>query len=291
MKQHMKTHTYDVCHTHFVIPTGEAALWVNRKYGLPYVITAHGSDVEGHNHKIYMKIMHRLLRSSWRKIVNCSEGVIAPSVYLQNLMKSRYDQGKYSFIPNGLDIVKYVQLAVQGKEKSILVMGRLQRHKNVQTILRALAQTDLTDWTVDILGDGPYSKELERLVLEFKLTSFVKFHGWIDNGSREQMYYLRKSSIYITASYFENCPMSVIETIAAGCYPLLSDIPAHRQLVSEDEYYFEANDIQGLSFKLQALINKIDKIPRNRIDISRYDWKNIINQYEDILYKASEKKT
>ena len=85
--------------------------------------------------------------------------------------------------------------------------------------------------------------------------------------------------------------MSVIETIAAGCYPLLSDIPAHRQLVSEDEYYFEANDIQGLSFKLQALINKIDKIPRNRIDISRYDWKNIINQYEDILYKASEKKT
>lgn len=42
MKSHMKSHTYDVCHTHFVIPTGEAAKWVKDKYGIPYVITEIG---------------------------------------------------------------------------------------------------------------------------------------------------------------------------------------------------------------------------------------------------------
>jgi glycosyltransferase involved in cell wall biosynthesis len=291
MKEHMKTHVYDVCHTHFVIPTGEAALWVAGKFGLPYVITAHGSDVEGHNHKKYMKIMHKLLRYSWRKIVNCSEGVIAPSVYLQNLMKAGYAKGKYIFIPNGLDTAKYSQFAERrNKEKNILLMGRLQRHKNVQTILRAIARIDLSGWMVDVLGDGPYRKELEKLVSELGLVDCVKFYGWIDNGSIEQLYYLKRASVYITASYFENCPMAVIETIAAGCYPLLSDIPAHRQLVPEDEYYFEADDVQGLAHKLLTVISKADEISADRIDISKYDWERVISQYEEVLCLASERR-
>lgn len=152
-------------------------------------------------------------------------------------------------------------------------MGRLQRHKNVQTILRAIAQIDLSGWMVDVLGDGHYRKELEKLVSELGLTDHVKFYGWIDNGSKEQLYYLKRASVYITASYFENCPMAVIETIAAGCYPLLSDIPAHRQLVPENEYYFEA-----------------DEISSDGIAISKYDWERVISQYEEVLCLASERK-
>lgn len=287
MKEHMKTHAYDVCHAHFIIPTGEVALWLNRTYGLPYIITAHGSDVEGHNQKKYMKIMHRMLRSSWRKIVDCSKGVIAPSVYLQNLMKAKYAQGKYLFIPNGLDIGRYRLLAVrENKEKSILLMGRLQRHKNIQTVFRALAKVDILGWTVNVLGDGPYRDELERLILELGLADHVKFHGWIDNGSAEQLRYLQSASIYITASHFENCPMAVIEAIAAGCYPLLSDIPAHRQLVSENKYYFGANDVQELAYKLQTVIVKAEEGFTDKIDISRFDWKRVIGQYEKVLYQV-----
>ncbi len=290
IKEHMKTHTYDVCHVHFVIPTGEAAVWIHKRYGLPYVITAHGSDVEGYNQKKYMKIMHRLLRPAWRKIVDCSEGVVAPSAYLQNLMQSRHARGKYIFIPNGLDIAKYVQLAQSGnKEKNILLMCRLQRYKNVQTILRAMARVDLSGWTVDILGDGPFRVELEKLSSELGLGSYVKFHGWIDNGSAKQMRHLKKASVYITASYFENCPMAVIETIASGCYPLLSDIPAHRQLVSGDEYYFAADDVQGLADRLRAVISKSGEISTGEIDVSKYDWENVMSQYEEVLFQVSGK--
>ena len=55
LKLHLKTHRYDACHTHFVIPTGQIALWVKEKFDIPYIITAHGSDVEGHNDKLYYK--------------------------------------------------------------------------------------------------------------------------------------------------------------------------------------------------------------------------------------------
>lgn len=290
MKEHMKCHTYDVCHTHFVIPTGEAARWVKQKYGISYVITAHGSDVEGHNTKKYMKIMHKLLRSSWRKIVKGSEAVIAPSNYLLSLMKKEFSGGNYIQIPNGLPVKKYSQIADRNKkEKRILLMGRMQEHKNMQTVLRAMAAVDRSGWTVDILGDGPYREELERLVRELGLTDCVKFHGWIDNNSDEQLSYLQKASVYITASQFENCPMAVLETAAAGCYPLLSDIPGHRQLIGDDKYYFQPDDVEGLAEKLKCVLEKESVDFENQIDVSRYDWEQIIRLYEEVLQKADRK--
>lgn len=284
MRKHMKSHTYDVCHTHFVIPTGEAAKWVKDNYGIPYVITAHGSDVEGYNSKRYMKTMHRFLRPSWRKIVKEAEMVIAPSNYLLSLMKKEFSYGNYIQIPNGLHVKRYNRIADRNKkEKRILLMGRMQKYKNMQTALRALAAVDRSGWTVDILGDGPYREELERLVIELGLTDCVKFHGWIDNNSDEQLGYLQKASVYITASQFENCPMAVLETAAAGCYPLLSDIPGHRQLIEDDKYYFQPDDVQELADKLKKVLEETCVDLDCGIDVSHYDWGQIIRRYEDVL--------
>lgn len=284
MRRHMKQRRYDICHTHFVIPTGAAARWVKRKYGLPYVITAHGSDVEGHNPKLSMKVMHRVLRRAWRGIVSEAGCVVAPSVYLQGLMERSYAAGRYIHIPNGIEWEKFHSLAErQNKKKNILVMGRLQSFKNVQTVIRALAAAELGEWRIDILGDGPCREELERLTEESGLAGRVAFRGWIDNGTPEQLQYIERASIYISASRIENCPMSVIETIAAGCYPLLSDIPAHRQLVDREEYFFQADDVRGLARKITDAIRISENGGAGIPDVSAYDWTCVMRKYIEVL--------
>lgn len=285
MAKHKELKKYDVCHAHFVIPTGEVAYHLYKKYNIPYIITAHGSDVEGHNKKNTMIIMHRLLRSSWKKIVNHSFGVAAPSIYLANLMKSNNSAGKYFMIPNGIDINKYKILGdTRNKEQKILIMGRLQKFKNVQTILRALSMIDLSNWHVDVLGDGPYCSELQKLSQSLGLSEYVTFHGWITNNSKEQLEFISEASIYISASQFENCPMSVIETTAAGCYPILSDIPAHRQLLGEGDFYFQTEDTEQLSKKIEERIKLGAK--RCSLDLERYDWSHVIPKYEELLINA-----
>lgn len=49
--------------------------------------------------------------------------------------------------------------------------------------------------------------------------------------------------------------MSVIEAAALGCFPLLSDIPAHRQLIAEGKYYFQLDNPQELVEKIKSVIN------------------------------------
>lgn len=291
MKKHMVKNNYDVCHAHFIIPTGEAAKWISEKYHIPYTITAHGSDVEGHNQKISMKVMHRLLRNSWRKIVRMSSGVVAPSQYLLDLMNKNFQWDNYIYIPNGIEWKKYYrESGSEKKEKRILIMGRLQKFKDVQIILKALANVDLGEWNVDVLGDGPYREELEKLAEDLDLTERVCFHGWIDNGTEEQMEYLRKASMYISASQFENCPMSVIEATAAGCCPILSDIPAHRQLIATDESYFEKGNVEELAGKIRKFIKIIENKAYKEIDVSHYDWDYIMPQYERVFQTACEKR-
>ena len=292
LKKHLQENSYDVCHTHFVIPTGPIARWLKKCKGIPYVITAHGSDVEGYNEKISMKVMHRLLRPAWRKIVEEACAVAAPSEYLLSLMNREMHSEKYVLIPNGLDLEKYRAVGTK-KEKRILLMGRMQESKNFQTVLKAVAVIPdeiWNNWHVDILGDGPYRKTLEDLSETLDIQTRVAFHGWIENGSWEQLDILKRSAIYISASHFENCPMAVLEAVACGCMPLLSDIQGHRQLFSEedsDQYFFHADDANELAGKIESLLTGVSHVEETEIDLRRFETDRITKRYIKLLQNAA----
>lgn len=283
LKKHMISNRYDICHCHFVIPTGEAAKYIKKKYGIPYIITAHGSDVEGHNTKKTTLILHYFLRPFWRNIVDHAEIVIAPSEYLKNKMESNYPVMKYQVIPNGIEIERFRSIADPScKTNHILYMGRLQKAKNIQMILLAAGKVDLQDWKIDIVGDGPYRCELESITEKLGLQKNVVFHGWVDSGSEEQISFFRKASLFISESHFESFGMSVAEAILSGCSILLSDIEAHRCLISENECFTNADNIDELAEKIRQYLNQEMKFQADPSQIERFSWEKISESYEQV---------
>lgn len=288
----LKVRAYDVCHVHFILPSGPIGLNVKRKYGIPYIITAHGSDVEGYNEKNYMKILHRMLRPAWRTVVRGAYAVAAPSDYLLKLMNREMKSRRYVRIPNGLDLEKYRD-GQEGKEKRILLMGRMQPAKSFQTVFRAAALISderWDGWTVDVLGDGPYREELETLCANLGIASRVRFRGWMENSSPEQLEYLKKASVYISASHFENCPMAVLEAMAAGCRLLLSDIEGHRQFFADGgaQCFFRPDDEKMLAAMLENLMEKDMKAPESGICLEQYSLKRITGRYLRLLEKMKD---
>lgn len=102
LRKHMKTHKYDINHTHFIIPTGLVSLWLKKKYDLKYIITSHGSDVLGYN-KRFNKL-YPLLKRPWKKIIKEAKVVVTPSKFLQGEIKKITNEGKFAVIPNGIDM-------------------------------------------------------------------------------------------------------------------------------------------------------------------------------------------
>ena len=285
MRRHKELQEYDICHAHFIIPTAVAAKYVKKKYKMPYIITAHGSDVEGHNNKINVVLMHKIIRGEWRKIVSNAYCTVSPSNYLLDKMKYNYTEGIYKYIPNGIEYELFSSLNVfEKKDKRILVMGRLQKFKNVQYAIRAFSKIKGYDeWQMDVIGDGPYRKDLEQIIVECGVSNRVNMLGRFDNKSMTFMECLGKASIFVSASKFENCPMSVIESASAGCYPLLSDIPAHRQMLPS-VYLFSLENEDELVEKLKKRMS-LGAINYN-LNMKKYDWKSITNKYESLMEEA-----
>ena len=279
----VKEQKFDICHAHFIIPTGVASWYLKKRYHLPYIITAHGSDVEGYNQKRFI-FLHKILRPFWEIIVRQAETVVAPSGFLKALMLKSDSRIRYTIIPNGIDLAYYKRLAeAQPKTKSMIVLCRLQETKGVQDVIRAFASIRHTGWKLNILGDGPYRAELEKIVRESHVSGSVIFHGWVKNKSREYEKLLGESYLYLSGSRFENCPMSVLEAAGAGCRLLISDIPAHRMLIEEKDIFFPCGSVKKLAERMAEMVGEYADVQQEKYDMDKYDWDRVCESYEKIL--------
>lgn len=270
-KKLLKKHTYDVCHTHFIIPTGALSLRLKKHFGLQYLITSHGSDVIGYDPRF--KRLYPLLRGPWERIIDGAVRIVVPTEFLKGKILSAYpavDHNKIKVIPSGIAPNKFKPLQ---KERVILSVGRLDVNKGIQDFLEAIKDMDLGGWSVVIVGDGPYRVNLEKLVEEYNLKNFVKFIGWIDNNSEEMKELYGKARIFISPSYFESFGLNVVEAMQAGAIPLISDIGAYRSLIDRDELFFKKDNSRDLQDKLQSLIMGIE-----RGDIKEYDFTGVVKQ-------------
>ena len=274
LKEHMKTHVYDINHTHFIIPTGIISLWLKKKYNLPYIITAHGSDVLGYNKRF--RYLYPPVSKKWKEVIKESKFTITPSKFLLDKIKEITKEGEFLVIPNGIDPKKFKPLK---KERRILVVARLFENKGVQDILDALKDINLRGWKVDIVGEGPYRAFLEKKAKENNLQGIVKFHGWIDNNSKDMKNFYGKAIIFISASWFENASIVLLEALASGCKVIASDVGGNPEIIKK-ENLFEVKNIKELREKTEKSI----KIKMKNAKLNdKFSWGKINRIYERIV--------
>lgn len=123
----------------------------------------------------------------------------------------------------------------------ILYVGRLTSDssatKNLNVFFEAFARVRRQRAVVGILcGEGPQRFELEALRDKLGLNKDVYFTGHLPAASVWAL--MKQASAFVSLSLFEGCPNSVMEAMACGCPLVLSDIPAHREILSESGAIF-----------------------------------------------------
>ena len=272
---------YALNHTHFIYPDGLVSLLAKMRSGLPYVVTAHGSDVPGYNPNRF-KLLHRVLRPVWGRIIRGSSEIVCPSRSLQSLIRRQSPQARTAIIPNGFDPARL--RPGLPKVRRILVVSRLFERKGVQYLLRAASGLDGC-YEIDVVGDGPYLPELKRIASQ--VDAPVRFRGWLDNDSAELKELYERSSIFVLPSEAENFPIVLLEAMAAGAAIVTIRDTGSAEVVGESALLARPRDPDSIRRALVLLMSnpplrrELGRDARERLE-QHFSWNAVARKYLDL---------
>lgn len=286
--QHLKNHTYDICHTHFIIPTGILAAWLKIKYKLPFIITAHGSDIPGYNTDRF-QFLHLFTPPVIKWVLRHCSQLVAPSNFYLELAEQSIGNWRHKsqVIRNGIHLANYQP---QAKKQIILSTGRLLRRKGFQYLIQAVSDIK-SPYELHIVGDGPMRKELEQLAKSSKTK--VVFHGWLNNQSPTYLNLLAKAAIFSFVSLRENASISLLEAMASGCAVITSNVTGCPETVGDAGIVIEPENALLLRQTLLQLIENPSEIQRlGNVSLRRvskeFDWLVLTKKYETVLRQYCE---
>jgi GalNAc-alpha-(1->4)-GalNAc-alpha-(1->3)-diNAcBac-PP-undecaprenol alpha-1,4-N-acetyl-D-galactosaminyltransferase len=177
---------------------------------------------------------------------------------------------------------------------ALLAIGRLDKHKGHDLLLRAFAQltNGHADWSLTILGEGPQRHELEDLCRSLGLTGRVSLPGRVSNPEQ----FLRQADIFVMASRSEGFPMALGEAMACGLPVIATDCPSGpAEMIRDGEngILVPTEDVEALAAALARLMSdeplRLQLGSRAPLVTERYSLEKAMQLWEELLERAKRK--
>jgi len=211
-------------------------------------------------------VLHRLLGSYSRSV---SRFVVPSEFYIRKLCEWGWPRSLFRHVPNFVEAQRYRPEFTPGLE--FLYVGRLSQEKGLETLLRAAAAAHVA---VTIVGTGPLLEALRRLAAD--LDSRVRFTGYL---SGEDLHDAIRGAraVVLPSEWYENAPMSVLESFALGKPVIGARIGGIPELIVEGETGagFVSGDLESLTTALRSFsalpdreVETLGRQARRRVELN-----------------------
>jgi glycosyltransferase involved in cell wall biosynthesis len=226
---------------------------------------------------------------------------------IEEALEVGIERARLGWMPNPVDTDYFrpcsPQERLQGRQELgigpetplVVFVGRLDHQKKLPWMLGAFARVVRQRPTAKLalIGDGPLRGEIEPLVAKLDCEQNVILTGRLDTSGVLQ--WLQVADVFTMVSEFEGLPCSLIEAMAVGVTPVLSDIPAHTQLVEHevhglitalgDEESIAASLLRALDDA--ALRQRLGTAARSRM-VQEFSTARVIDCYESLFAECQQ---
>jgi len=241
-----------------------------KKYGVPYVLQAHGSlpriIVKQRLKWIYDVLFgYRLLRDATKVIA------------LNQMEAQQYEymgvhEEKIVIIPNGINLSEYTDLPSIGSFKKkfnvsedvkiVLCLGRIHWIKGIDILVKAFKDVveEFEGIRLVIVGpDDGYLSEIKVLIRALKMEDDVLLIGPL--YGRDKLEAFVNAEIYVLPSRYEAFGISVLEAYSCGIPVIASRVEGLSYLVidSVTGLLFDPGNIKQLTSSILYLLNNKDE--------------------------------
>lgn len=266
---------------------GAAALW----NGVPLVLTERASKLAFQSFSLLTWLRKMVGQRAKAVVANSAAGVD----YWRDILPI---DALFRSIPNAVDVsaIRSVEPVsshlIQKYQKLILVVGRLSYQKAVEVVLKAIPHLNgKARICVLIIGDGPLRQELERLVQSLNIRGSVLMlsfqSGWWG--------WLKNADALVSMSRYEGNPNVVLEAMAAGCPLIVSDIPEHREILTDASASFvpRENSVE-LAAAIERLFADLDSARKKselaKSYVDHLTIQRVADAYEEVYASVSPRK-
>jgi len=174
----------------------------------------------------------------------------------------------------------------------VVYVGRLERYKQVDVLLRAVAKLEPThpDIEIDIIGRGTDRERLERVADDVGVRDRTHFVGFVEDDERDRLIAAARASV--CPSTKEGWGLTVIESNALATPVVATDAPGLRDSVDQGRTGFlvRDGDVDGFAARIRTLLDDDDtgeRMSSAALEWSRqFDWDLAADRMEASLRAA-----
>ena len=244
----------EIIHIHQANSYAFYTLLANSIYKIPVILSPWGSDIFIlPNKNILMKeiVIYNLSNAN----IITLESFYGEKV-VRNLLKN--SEKDIRILNYGIydDYFVDIEDALNNK-KNIIFSNRLhKKFYRIDKIIKAFEKfiklRSNNDWRLVIAGEGEDTLKLKRLVYDNNLEKKVEFVGWLDKNNLKEWYV--KSKIFVSIPESDGVPFSMLEAMACGCLPVVSNVPSVLEMLIDGLNSIIAIDIENLDkYLLKAI--------------------------------------
>ncbi len=228
----------NLIHVHWAIPTGLIGVLAGRLFGKPIVVTIHGSDFRmamgrpSFLTKIFLYVCRKALR------IMCVSELQSKEIQKRGIRGEKIVTFPMGIDDNFFEVGRRRKGELDGQPHTVLSNRNLLALYNVSLLIRAIPTVVRAEPCTKfiIVGDGQEKEALSREAENLNVSSFVEFVGRVPHEKMADI--LSGADIYVSTSLYDGTSVSLLEAMSSGVFPVVTDIPANREWITNGQNGF-----------------------------------------------------
>lgn len=267
------------------------------KTKVPYIITAHGTDIKGF--KKDKRYHHIAIKAAEE-----AEKIITISKYIHSSVKKHFpvEEDKLRMILNGFDenifhpknldkikvLSKYINKDLSELDDINLInfTGKLTDFKGVDLLLKAaqIYEKEFDNVVTLIIGDGELREQLKQLKDELDLNS-IYFLGNLPQSTVAELYSI--ADLTVVPSRVEPFGLVALESLACGTPVIASKAGGLQDFINKKVgRFFPMDDYQSLASEIIEAIKNNEKSKKgekaSEYALTNYSWNRVIDELLEV---------
>ena len=263
----------DVIDAHYLYPDGVTAAMLAAKLGLPFVMTARGSDVNIIPH-------YPIARRQIAWALSRAAALITVSQDLKTgLARLGAPEDKITVLRNGVDLDLFqprprdgARMRLRLHRRTLLSVGNLVPLKGHDLTIKAVAT--IPDVDLLIVGTGPERGKLVALVHQLGIAGRVRFLGQVQHDLLPEIYSAADALVH--ASSHEGWPNVLLEANACGTPVVATDVGSAREIINNpgSGILTARRSVDAIASAIRAILAHLPSRDATRHHALQFSWGN-----------------